>query len=255
VSAVEVHQHVEGPEDAPVIVLSNSLGSMLTMWDPQVAALTERFRVVRYDLRGHGASPVPPGPYEIDDLGADLIGLLDRLEIERSHLCGVSIGGMVSLWVAAHAPERVARLVLCCTSAWFGNPESWLERAATVRRHGASAVADTVVERWFTPGFAVRYAPQVAQMRSMIAATPAEGYASCCEVVAKTDLRADLPAIGAPTLVIAGAEDPAVPLEQSEQLAQGIPDARLVVVEDAAHLANIERPNQVTGLMLEHLLA
>ncbi len=146
-------------------------------------------------------------------------------------------------------------MVLCCTSASFGNPEHWLDRAATVRRAGTSAVADTVVGRWFTPAFAVRHAPRVAQMRSMIAATPAEGYASCCEVVAKTDLRPDLPAIGAGTLVIAGAEDPAVPVEQSEQLARSIPDATLVVLNDAAHLANVERPAEVTGLMLEHLLA
>lgn len=254
-TAVEVHHVVEGPEDAPVVVLSDSLGSMLTVWDPQIPALTEHFRVVRYDLRGHGASPVPPGPYEIDDLGADLLGLLDRLEIERPHLCGLSLGGMVSMWVAAHAPERVSRLVLCCSSAYFGSPEGWLDRAATVRRHGTAAVADTVVGRWFTPGFSVRNAKWVAQMRSMIAATPAEGYASCCEVVAKTDLRPSLPSIAAPTLVIAGAEDPAVPLEQAEQLARSIPGARLAVVQDAAHLANVERPSQVTGLILEDLLA
>jgi 3-oxoadipate enol-lactonase len=253
--SVEVHRVVEGPADAPVLVLSNSLGSMLTMWDPQIAALTEHFRVVRYDLRGHGASPVPPGPYDIADLGADLLGLMDHLGIEKPHLCGLSLGGMASMWVAAHMPERVGRLILCSTSAWFGNPENWLERAATVRRQGTEAVADTVVGRWFTPGFAARHADQVGRMRSMIAATPAEGYASCCEVVAKTDLRPSLPSIAAPTLVIAGAQDPAVPLEQAEQLANGIPDAHLAVVEDAAHLANVEKPYEVTELILGDLLA
>ena len=147
------------------------------------------------------------------------------------------------------------RLILCCTSAWFGSPETWLERAATVRRKGTASVADTVVGRWFTPGFAARHADEVANMRAMIAATPAEGYASCCEVVAKTDLRPSLPAIGAPTLVIAGAQDPAVPVEQAEQLAAAIPDARLAVVQDAAHLANVEQPDEVTGLMLGALPA
>ncbi len=252
-SAVEVHHLVDGPADAPVVVLSNSLGSTLTVWDPQIPALADRLRVVRYELRGHGASPVPPGPYEIDDLGADLLALLDRLEIARPHLGGLSIGGLVSAWVAANAPERVDRLVLCCTSAHFGNPETWVERAATVRREGTSAVADTVVGRWFTPEFAGTHPDLVAQMRAMIAATPAQGYASCCEVVAKTDLRPSLSAIAAPTLVIAGDADPAVPAEQSEQLARGIEGAGLATVH-AAHLANVERPDDVARLMLEHLL-
>ena len=254
-SAVEVHRVVEGPEDAPVLVLSNSLGSMLTVWDPQIPALIEHFRVVRYDLRGHGASPVPPGPYDIADLGADLLGVLDVLGVERAHLCGLSLGGIVSMWVAAHAPERVDRLVLCCASAWFGTPENWLDRAATVRRKGTAAVAETVVARWFTPGFAQRHPETVARMRSMVGATPAEGYASCCEVVARTDMRPSLPSIGAPTLVIAGAQDPAALPAQAVELAGGIPAARLVMVEDAAHLANVEQPDEVTELILGALRA
>ena len=164
-------------------------------------------------------------------------------------------GGWSSTWVAAHAPERVSRLVLCCTPAWFGHPAPWLERAETVRRHGMGAVADTVVERWFTPGFAAAHPDRVAQMRGMLAATPPAGYAACCEVVATTDLRPSLGAVGAPTLVIAGAEDPAVPLERAEELAQGIAGARLAVVEAAAHLANVERPDEVTALILGELLA
>lgn len=249
-SAVEVHRVVEGPPDAPVLVLSNSLGSVLTVWDPQIPSLSQRFRVVRYDIRGHGASPVPPGPYDIADLGADLLAVLDRMGVEHADLAGLSLGGLISMWVAANAPERVHRLILCCTSAWFGNPEPWLERAATVRRRGMSSIADAVVSRWFTPGFAARHEDEVARMRTMVAATPAEGYAACCEVVAKTDLRPDLSAIRAPTLVIVGAQDPAVPLERAEQLEAGITDARLAVVEDAAHLAVVEQPDEVTGLML-----
>lgn len=250
-----MHRVVDGPPDAPVLVLSNSLGSVLTVWDPQIPSLSERFRVVRYDLRGHGASPVPPGPYDIADLGADLLGVLDRMDVEHADLAGLSLGGLISMWVAAHAPERVHRLVLCCTSAWFGSPEPWLERAATVRRQGMSSIADAVVLRWFTPGFAARHEDEVARMRTMVTATPAEGYASCCEVVAKTDLRPDLSAIRAPTLVIAGAQDPAVPVERAEQLAAAITDARLAVVEGAAHLAVVEQPDEVTGLMLGALPA
>lgn len=248
-----IHHVEEGPADAPVLVLSNSLGSALAMWDPQVPALAERFRVVRYDLRGHGASEVPAGPYAIDDLGGDLLALLDDLDVARAHLCGLSLGGLVSAWVAAHAPGRVDRLVLCCTTACFGPPQAWRDRAALVRAEGTGAVADVVVRRWFTPGWAASHPDRMAAMRGMVAATPPTGYAWCCEVVADTDLRPQLPAIAAPTLVIAAADDPAVSAAQAEELAAGIPAARLATVQDAAHLANVERPDEVTRLVLGHL--
>jgi 3-oxoadipate enol-lactonase len=251
--SVPVHFVAEGPPDAPVLVLSNSLGSTLAMWDPQVPVLARHFRVVRYDHRGHGGSPVPPGPYEIADLGADLLGLLDGLGVARAHICGLSLGGMVGMWVAAHAPERVDRLVLCCSSARLGPPEAWLQRAATVRAQGTGAVADAVVGRWFTPGYAARNPALVARMRAMIAATPAEGYAACCDAIARMDLEPDLQAIGAPTLAIAGADDPAIPPEHSHRIAAGIADCRVVVVEDVAHLANVEQAEAVTALIRDHL--
>lgn len=248
------HHVVQGRSGAAALVLSNSLGSTLAMWDPQVFELSERFLVVRYDLRGHGASALPPPPYDVSDLGTDVLDLLDRLDISRAHLCGASLGGLVSLWVAEHAPERVDRLVLCCTSARFGTPEPWFERAALVRAEGTGAVADAVVGRWFTPGYAGRHPDVVARMRDMIASTPAEGYAACCEVVGTADLRPDLGSIRAPTLVVAGASDPAVPAPDVEALASGIP--RCVVASvDAAHLANVEQPERVTELIVQHLLA
>src|SRR4051794_3728752 len=138
--AVELHHRWDGPEGAPVVVLSNSLGTTSELWDRQLGALTERFRVVRYDTRGHGGSPVPPRPYAIDDLGADLLALLDRLGVARASVCGVSLGGMTAMWLAARAPERVERLVLCCTSARFADPAAWAERAALVRARGMEAV-------------------------------------------------------------------------------------------------------------------
>src|SRR5215218_569927 len=150
---VELNYLIEGPEDAPVLVLANSLGTALGMWDDQAPALRERFRLLRYDHRGHGGSSVPPGPYEIEDLGRDVLALLDRLEVERVSFCGHSIGGMVGMWLASEAPERIERLVLCCTSAKFTPPEMWEERARTVRADGVGAIADAVVERWFTPAF------------------------------------------------------------------------------------------------------
>jgi 3-oxoadipate enol-lactonase len=244
---------IDGPEDAPVLVLSNSLGASLGMWDPQMTELSRRLRVVRYDARGHGDSPAPEGPYTLEDLGGDVLALLDRLGVERAHHCGLSMGGLVGMWLSVHAPERIDRSVLCCTCAWFGDPEPWFERAATVRAKGAVAVADTVVGRWFTPGFAAAHPGLVATMHAMIASTPAEGYAACCEVVATTDLRSELSSIAAPTLLLAGREDPAISAERLEATASGIPGCRIEMVE-AAHLANVERPEAVTDAILAHVL-
>jgi 3-oxoadipate enol-lactonase len=252
--AVAVHHVVEGPAGAPALVLSNSLGSTLDVWDRQMPALTPHLRVIRYDLRGHGESPVPPAPYDIADLGADVLTLLDALGVDRAHVGGVSIGGQIGMWLAANAPDRVDRLVLCCTSPRFEPPEAWAARAATVLAEGTAAVADAVVARWFTPTFAAGFPEIVHQMRDMIAGTPPEGYAACCGVVERTDLRPSLTSIEAATLVIAGADDPAAPPVQSAGIASAVPRARLAVVEHAAHLANIERSDEVNRLILEHLL-
>jgi 3-oxoadipate enol-lactonase len=251
--AVRVHMIEEGPADAPVVVLAGSLGSTLSMWDPQVPALSQRFRVLRYDHRGHGRSPLPPGPYAIDDLAGDLLAALDERSIDRVHLCGASMGGQVAMWIAAHRPERVDRLLLVCSLAWFGPPEPWFERAATVRARGTAAVAAAVVARWFTPEFAEREPAVVHRMRAMIAATPPEGYAACAEVVGTTDLRPDLPSIRAPALVIAGGQDPAATRDGIDTVAAGIVGSRVVVLEPAAHLANVEQPERVTRWVIDHL--
>jgi 3-oxoadipate enol-lactonase len=236
------------------VVLSGSLGTDLSMWDPQVPVLSEHFRVLRYDLRGHGASPALPGPYEIADLGDDLLTLLDRLEIERASLCGVSIGGMTSLWTAAHAPERVERLVVCCTSAFLDPEGTYRERAAVVRESGLERIADAALERWFTPDFRSAHADVVQRMRRILVATPREGYAGCCEAIADMDLRDNLRAIETPTLVIAGREDPSTPPEHGRLIAERIRSARFEVVPHAAHLANVEQPERIDQLILSHLL-
>jgi len=193
--AVPLSHQLDGPPEAPVIVLSGSLGTDRSMWDPQTAPLSERFRVLRYDLRGHGASPVPRGPYSIAELGEDLLALLDQLAIERASLCGLSIGGIISMWVAAHAPERVQRLVLCCTSARLGPESSYGERAAAVRAGGVQGIADAVLARWFTPAFTQANPRVIERMRAILCSTPREGYAGCCEALAAMDLRPDLAAI------------------------------------------------------------
>ncbi|MFC3453915.1 3-oxoadipate enol-lactonase [Amycolatopsis speibonae] len=251
-----VHSVVEGPADGPVVVFSGSLGSDHRMWDPQVKPLVEKgFRVIRYDSRGHGASPVPPGPYTLEDLGGDLVALLDEHGAERAHVVGLSLGGMTGMWLGVHAPDRIESLVLCCTSAKLGPPSMWADRAKTVRKNGTASVAEAGVGRWLTPGHVAAHPGQAAFLREMIAAVPAEGYAASCQAVERMDLVGDLPKIAARTLVIAGAEDPATPVEHAEVIAGGIPDARLAVVEGAAHLGSFEQPERFTALILEHLEA
>jgi 3-oxoadipate enol-lactonase len=242
-----------GPEDAPVLLMGSSLGTSLHMWDSQLA-LAERLRIVRHDHRGHGRSPVPPGPYEIADLGRDVLELMDALEIERASYCGLSIGGMVGMWLGANAPERIERLVLICTSAHLPPAEGWAERAAKVRAAGTvEVVADAVVARWLTPAYAEEHPELVAELRAMLVATDPEGYAAACGAIERMDLRDQLGRIAAPTLVISGAGDEATPPEHQELIAASIPGARLETVDPAAHLAAVERPALVNELIAAHL--
>lgn len=251
--AVPVNYRIEGPEDAPALLMANSLGTTLEMWNAQAPALSGRFRLVRYDNRGHGGSPVPPGPYTIEDLGRDALALLDRLEIERASFCGLSVGGMIGMWLAGEAPERIDRLILCCTSALLGPKETWDERIRTAREQGVGALVEAVIERWFTPPFFERGKDEIERARRMLRETPAEGYASCCAAIRDMDLRNRLGEIRAPTLIIAGAEDPATPPEHGELIRASIPGSRLEVIPDAAHLANVEQPEAFTRAVLSHL--
>jgi len=244
---------VDGPADAPTVVLANSLGATWSMWDQQLEPLTQQFRVIRYDARGHGDSPAPVGPYSIDDLTDDVVALLARIGVERVHFVGLSLGGMTGLRLAARHPDRVDRLVVLCTSALLGPPAIWTDRAALVRAQGTAAVADAVVSRWYTKTFAEAHPAVVAAAAAMVATISPEGYAGCCEAIAAMDLRADLPSITAPTLAIAGADDPATPPDHLEAITAAIPLARLLVVPDAAHLAPAEQPAAVTAAILDHL--
>jgi 3-oxoadipate enol-lactonase len=243
----------EGPADAPVVVMVGSLGSTRQMWDPQVPALAQRFRVVRYDTRGHGGSPVPPGPYEIADLVDDLVCVLDELGVERAHLVGLSLGGMTAMLAAATHPDRVDRVAVLCTSALLGPASGWAERAAAVCAGGTAAVADAVVERWFTPEHSAADPGLVAWARAMVAATPAHGYAACCGAIERMDLREALPRIKTPLLAIAGRQDQATRPAHLEAIVDAVPGGRLVVLEAAAHLANLDQPAAVTALLVDHL--
>ncbi len=253
--SVAVHHVAEGPADAPVLVLSGSLGTDHTMWEPQARALSERLRVVRYDRRGHGRSAVPPGPYTLADLGGDVLALLDRLGAERASFAGLSLGGMVGMWLAEHAPERIDRLALLCTGASFFDAATWAERAAAVREAGGPAgLAELTMERWFSERFRAEHPDVVARFRAGLASTPAEGYAACCEAIGSADLQDALGTIVAPTLVVAGEKDPSSTPEAGRALAAAIPGARLEVVA-GAHLASVECAAEVTRLLAEHLSA
>jgi 3-oxoadipate enol-lactonase len=253
---VPLNHELSGPEDAPVLLLGNSLGTNLSMWEPQVAVLSQRYRVITFDQRGHGASPVPPAPYAIEDLGADVVALADHLGIARASYVGLSIGGMAGIWLGANAPDRLERLVLMCTSSYAPPASRWMERVATVRAAGTTeAIADAVVERWFTPAFAAAHPDTIAAHRAMIAATDPEGYCGCCEAIAAMDLRDALPTITVPTLVISALEDQALPTEHQRLIADGIPGARLELIEDAAHIASAQQPDTINRLIEEHLAA
>jgi 3-oxoadipate enol-lactonase len=249
---VKLGHRFDGDPAAPPLVFAGSLGSTLAMWEPQLP-LADRYRLVRYDHPGHGSSPPADRPLTIDELGGATLALLDELELERVSFCGLSLGGMIGMWLASRAPERVERLILCCTSARLGPPEFWDERAELVRREGMAAVADTVVGRWFTPRFHATQPAVVDRHREMLLGTHAESYARCCEAIRDLDLRADLQEIVAPTVVLAGAEDPSTPVEHAEVILRGIAGSSLVVIPDAAHLATAEQPQPVNEAVLEHL--
>lgn len=253
-SAVLLNYAAAGPEDAPVVVLGNSLGTDLSMWQPQVEVLSRTHRVITFDPRGHGASPVPPPPYAISDLGEDVVALLDHLGVARVSYVGLSIGGMAGIWLGANASARLDRLVLMCTSAYAPPASRWYERVDAVHAAGSTEViADAVVERWFTPEWALEHPASVAAHRAMIAATNPEGYCGCCEAIAGMDLRDSLPNIQVPTLVIGGRQDLALPPEHQRLIADAVPGARLELIEDAAHIASAQQPDAVNRLIEEHL--
>ena len=241
---------VEGPEQAPVVVFSSWLGTTHEMWDAQAAAFRDEFRVLRYDHRGHGRSPAPPGPYTVDGLAGDVLVLLDHLGIERTTFVGLSLGGAVGMALALRARERLERLALVCTSRQFGPPETWAERAATVRAEGVEAIADAALERWLTPE-----APAATRerLRAMLVSTPAEGYASCAEAIGGHDVRGRLGGIRMPVLAVAGDGDPASPPDELRAIAGEVQGARLHVIERARHIAVVERAgefNRILGAFL-----
>lgn len=252
--AVAVHSLGHGDPDGVPVVLVNAIGSTLEIWQPCLKPLIDSgFRVICYDARGHGESPVPAGPYGIRDLGTDLLALLDQLGIRAAHFVGVSLGAMTALWLAGHTPDRVRGLVICCASARPGNQRMWRERAAEARAEGMRRIADASVARWFTPDWRASHPETTRRMRQLTADTPAHGYAGCCAAIAQVDLTAELPRITAPTLVLSTAQDPAFPPEHGRLIADRIPGARFETIAGAAHLGPYERPEPFTRSIIDHL--
>ena len=256
IDGVSLHYQLEGRDDAPCLVLSNSLGTDLGMWAPQMPALLGHFRVLRYDTRGHGQSAVAPGPYSIEQLGNEVVALMDHLGIGAAHFCGLSMGGMTGMWLGANRPDRIGQLVLCNTAARIGTPESWNARIEMVNSEGMAAIVPAVIDRWFTPAFQQRAPHTVEIVRGMLLRMPAAGYTACCAAVRDMDQRDGFSRIRAPTLVIAGTQDMATPPADGRFVAEKIPGARYLEL-DAAHLSNFEQAEAFTenliGFLAGHL--
>jgi len=249
-----LHAEIEGPERAPILMLSNSLGTDLHMWDPQVGPFSGHFRLLRYDRRGHGQSGVPKGPYSMERLGRDVLAILDGLGIARVNWCGLSMGGMVGQWLGANAPGRIDKLILSNTSAYYADKAIWDGRIKLVRDQGLGRIVDATMERWFTADFRARAPQAVAKVREMFLATDIEGYIGCGEAIRDMDHRPLLPKISAPTLVIAGRYDQGTPLQANQYISDHIPGAKIAVLE-AAHLSNVELPDVYAETALKFLLS
>lgn len=251
---VRLHYRWDGPENAPVVMLSNSLGTTFSMWDAQVAAWSGRFRILRYDTRGHGQSSVTPGPYSIQQLGCDVVGLMDALGLGRVHFCGLSMGGQTGMWLGGNAPERLNKLVLCNTGAKIGTHESWNARIEWVRKSGMMNVAPAVIERWFTERFRAKEPAKVTAVQQQLENTNLEAYVANCEAVRDFDYLDRVDKIAVPTLVISGAEDPATPPADGRFIAEHVAGARFVEL-NAAHLSNIEDEARFTKEVGDFLAA
>ncbi|WP_202210328.1 3-oxoadipate enol-lactonase [Pseudomonas paraversuta] len=253
----ELNYRLDGPQGAPVLVLSNSLGTDLGMWDAQIPAFTEHFQVLRYDTRGHGQSLVSEGPYSIEQLGRDVLALLDALHIERAHFCGLSMGGLIGQWLGIHAGERLNKLVVCNTAANIGEPSVWNPRIEMVLRDGPAAMAglrDASIARWFTADYAQAHPEQVKRITDMLAATSPQGYAANCAAVRDADFRDQLAAIKVPTLVIAGTEDAVTPPSGSHFIQEQVAGAQYAEFH-AAHLSNVQAGDAFSQRVLAFLSA
>jgi 3-oxoadipate enol-lactonase len=249
-----INYHIEGQQNAPVLMLCNSIGTNLSMWDDQVPAFTKQFRLVRYDRRGHGKSGAPKGAYTMDQLGRDALAIADAAGAKKFSWCGLSMGGMVGQWLGANAPARLDKLVITNTHFYYDDKTPWNDRIKFVGEKGLAALADTMMERWFTAPFRASAPEKVARVRAMFVATPADGFIGCSQAVRDMDYRESNKRITTPTLVMVGAKDPATPPAWGEAISKQIKGAQFASVPDAAHLSNIEQSNIYTQTVLKFLM-
>jgi len=252
VNNVRIHYELTGDSALPVLVFSHSLGVNLGMWEAQLSALASSFRLLRYDTRGHGKSSAPAGPYTAADLGGDVIALLDALKIEQVNFCGLSMGGVIGLWLAINAPTHIHKLVLASTAAKIGTQEAWNTRIAIVSQEALQSIIPGTLERWFTTDFRASAPEIVADIATSLEATTAQGYLACCAAIRDADFRASIATVTASTLVISGSEDPVTPPQDGLFLAQNIAGAKFVELP-AAHLSNIESAREFNSVLLKFL--
>ena len=237
----EINYQTFGDASQPAIVFSNSLGTQLNMWQPQISFFEKKFYVICYDTRGHGASSAPQGPYSIEQLGTDVVHLLDHLNIEKASFCGISMGGLTGQWLAIHHPERFNHVIVCNTAAKIGQEQAWNDRAQLVREQGLKPIAETAASRWFTEPFIRSNTAIVESLSNDLGAGSPEGYASCCEALAKADVREQLKNITIPTLVVAGQKDPVTTVADAQYIINHVRSSSLFEI-NASHISNIEQP-------------
>ncbi|PVZ85586.1 3-oxoadipate enol-lactonase [Serratia sp. S1B] len=235
---MNIDYRLQGPQDAPVLVFSNSLGTTLELWQPQIERLTQCFRILCYNQRGHGATPLPSSPLTLDILGQDVVDLLDKLDVERAYFCGISMGGLTGLWLNRYHPQRFHKIVVANTAARIGNTEGWQQRAQQVRQEGLAPIAATAAERWFSPDFLRQQPQQSAALVKALAQGNVAGYAACCQALAFADLRAEVSHMNVPMLVIAGEQDPVTTVDDAQWLVSNAPDAQLAILP-ASHISNL----------------
>ena len=254
VNATQIHYELSGSEDQPTLVLSNSLGTNFAMWDPQMAQFSKHFRVLRYDTRGHGKSQITPGPYTFDTLARDVLALADNLGIGKFSFCGLSMGGVIGMWLAMNVSYRLQKVLLCSTAAKIGTADTWYARIEQVRKAGTKSIAAATMERWFTPSFRQQHPESVEQIRTMVESTDKEGYIACCEALREVDFRETLSQVRTPTLVISGTHDPATTPADGKFITGAIPGAQYAEL-NAAHMSNVEQSEQFTNVVLNFLVS
>ncbi len=254
VNGTDINYRWDGEENLPVLILSNSLTTNLNLWDDQVASFAKHFRVLRYDNRGHGGSSSPPGEYSIDDIGNDILSLMNYLQIERANLCGISLGGMVGMWLGIHAGERMHNLAICNTSSDLSPPDLWQDRIDKVKREGMDSIIHGALERFLSKKFHETDSPKIDLIKSMVRSCEVSGYIGCCAAVRDMNLTSQLAKIGNPVLIVAGELDLSTPVAHSQVINQEITGSRMIIIDAVAHLSNVEKPEEFNQAVLSFLL-